>query len=233
MSQAIHLPIDQQEILEAIQIARASDYIDNLRKRHPLVAFDSRLRGLIGERCFEKWLNLHSIEATAKNQMDEGTGMDIDFSFQFGERSIHLELKTSLLPDVDQTIENVIRNRDIKLIRRGTQEVNQLSGDVHCQIIYQQLRLRKDDWLKKQKTGILKASKEEIYEALACRRYLQDCYFVGWIDKATLIEQIKNKNAYLQIWKYGFREFWTCNLMREANPPIELTDYLKSFAESI
>lgn len=230
MNKAIQLNLTENEILKAIKLAKAQSFIDNLRHRHPVVAFDSALRGIIGEMAFEKWLNKNNIQAHSKNVMNTNDKIDIDFVFKVGHQLKQLELKTSLLPDKDQTIEMAIQERDIKLIRRANKPIEELDADLHCQIIYKQLRLRKDLWLKQKSKSILQQDEQQIFEELAAHRYLKDCYFVGWIDKVSLIEQIHQKPQHLKSWKYGMREFWCCNLLRDANRPEELIEYLQTNA---
>lgn len=228
MTKAIQLNLSKSSILSAIKQAKCLNFIDNLRHRHPIVSFDSALRGIIGEMAFENWLQKNGIQSHAKNVMNKKDNIDIDFVFKVGGKLKQLELKTSLLPDKDQTIEMAIEKRDIKLIRRANKSIEDINSDIHCQIIYKQLRLRKDHWLKKKPIHLLNANEEVIFEELAAYRYLNDCYFVGWIDKQTLIAQINQKPKHLKSWKYGMREFWCCNLLRDANWPEELIAFLKS-----
>ena len=55
--------------------------------------------------------------------------MDVDFEY----KGLDLELKTSLIPDADKTLQNVFNKRDIKLIRR-TLKIVDLKSDIHIQI---------------------------------------------------------------------------------------------------
>lgn len=153
--------------------------------------------------------------------------MDIDFVYEVGTKSVDLKLKTSLIPDVDRDLIEMMNRRDIKLIRRKGKAVEGLDGDIHIQIAFKQQRLRKDDWLTKQ-TIKFDANVEEIYTQLAAFRYETDNYLMGWIDKTELIKQINDKPQHLQKWKYGMREFWCCNLERDAKEPLSLIEYLKT-----
>lgn len=232
----VHIPLTKQELLKALEKALSQNFIDNLRDRHPNVALDSKLRGYIGELAFQKWASSFGIKFKQSNIKDYSSGMDIDFVFEKGDKELQLELKTSLIPDVDRDLIELQQRRDIKLIRRNGKSIEKLDGDIHIQIIFKQLRLRKDDWLKKQLIDISSFSTpfedqnvlEAIYNQLAAFRYETDTYLVGWIDKKTLIQQINQKKDYSKIWKYGMREFWTCNLEREAKEPLTLIDYLKT-----
>jgi hypothetical protein len=104
--------------------------MDNLRNRHKNIQFDCLLRGYIGEYCIIKWLKKFNINFETTNYIEEDENIDIDFYYK--EKNI--ELKTSLIPDVDVTIENAIGRRDIKLIRRGNSKIEDLRGDIHLQI---------------------------------------------------------------------------------------------------
>lgn len=221
----MHIPLTKAEILSALEKALSQNFIDNLRNRHPNVALDSKLRGYVGELAFKKWANAHQILFKNSNIKDYSSGMDIDFVFEKGSKKLDIELKTSLIPDVDQDIQEMMRRRDIKLIRRKDKSIQELDGDLHAQIVFKQLRLRKDDWLKKQSIDF-KQPLEMIYTRLAAYRYESDTYFLGWIDKNTLIKQIREKPEHLQKWKYGRREFWTCNLNAEAKRPELLIEFL-------
>lgn len=228
MSSAVNIPLSKQEVLSCIELALKHNFIDNLRHRHPNVALDSKIRGYAGELAFRKWMLQNGIEFSDSNQQDQSSGMDIDFVFESRNKRIELELKTSMLPDADEIIACAMKRRDNKLIKRGNQSIQDLKSDLHIQIIFKQLRVRKDEWLKKQRIDF-EDSVEVIYNKIAAHRFETDTYLVGWIDKPTLIEQIKNKPGHLQKWKYGMREFWTCNLLREANRPEDLVEYLISF----
>ncbi len=225
----IQMALEKLDVLNAIKKALQHDFIDNLRFRHPVVAFDSKLRGYIGEMAFEKWLEKEAIPFHQKNEQQSDSGMDIDFIFRnHTHHDFHLELKTSLLPDKDGDLEQAMLNRDIKLIRRGNKSIEELEGDIHVQLLFNQLRLRKDDWLKKKSNAILQSDIGTIYQELAGYRYLEDTFMVGWIDKQELIAQIQEKKAHMRLWKYGKRQFWTCNIKSEANSPQDLKNYLKA-----
>jgi hypothetical protein len=66
--------------------------------------------------------------------------MNIDFEY----KGIEIELKTSLIPDMDKNLRNVIKHRDLKIIHR-TQKIDDLKGDIHIQIFYDQLTNKKEE----------------------------------------------------------------------------------------
>lgn len=239
----VNIPLQKAEVMQALQQALQHSFIDNLRSRHPNVAFDSKLRGYVGEIAFRKWLNQNGITNFSCNHTDEESGMDVDFLLSKNGEELHLELKTSLIPDADETFETLAEKRDIKLIRRQNQSIEALKGDVHVQLFFKQLRLRKDEWLKSRtnisdllvlerppagRAGSREAKvAEKIYREFAAYRYEKDTYLAAWIDKPTLIKQLAAKPPKQQKWKYGKREFWCCNLKREAKPISKLVDFLK------
>lgn len=225
MNSLVNIPLEKSEVLLALEKAHQSNFIDNLRNRHPNVQLDSKLRGYVGELAFSKWMAQHGIHFESSNQLEVESGMDIDFQFQGKDKLLQIELKTSLIPDADEIFEEVLRKRDIKLIRRGNQPIEELSGDLHVQFFFKQLRIRKDEWLKKQVIDFTD-SLEKVYQKLAAFRYETDTYFLRWIDKASLIKQIQQKPLHMQEWKYGQRAFWCCNLLEEAKMPNELIHYL-------
>lgn len=226
MKDIVNILLTKEEIMLALKKALSHQFVDNLRHRHANVQLDSKLRGYVGEFAFKKWMKVNGIEFSASNIKKESNGMDVDFVYQKGDKNISIELKTSLIPDIDQSLEQALERRDIKLIRRKGKSIEGLESNLHVQIIFQQLRLRKDDWLKKQDIN-LNADPEFIYEQIAAFRYKKDTFLVGWIDKPTLIQLVNAKPQHLQIWKYGMREFWCCNLQTEALAPLQLIEHLR------
>tara|TARA_B100000965_G_scaffold62000_1_gene47859 strand:- start:532 stop:1266 length:735 start_codon:yes stop_codon:yes gene_type:complete len=239
----VNIPLQKAEVMQGLQQALQHTFIDNLRSRHPNVALDSKLRGYVGEIAFRKWLKQNGISNFSCNHADEASGMDVDFLFYKNGEELHLELKTSLIPDADETFETLAEKRDIKLIRRQNQSIEALKGDVHVQLFFKQLRLRKDEWLKSRtnisdylvlerppdgRAGSREAQvAEKIYREFAAYRYEKDAFLAAWIDKPTLIKQLAAKPQKRQKWKYGKREFWCCNLKREAKSISQLIDHLK------
>lgn len=110
----LKIVLTKEEIIAAIAKAKEQKFIDNLRDRHVNVQFDSKLRGYIGEIALKKWFIENGIDITTTNYFEEDIGMDVDFEY----KGLDLELKTSLIPDDDKTLQNVFNKRDIKLIRR-------------------------------------------------------------------------------------------------------------------
>jgi hypothetical protein len=182
------------------------------------------LRGYLGEFGIQKWLKENGIEIEGTNLILDDDQVDIDFVF----RGKNIELKTSLVPDADQTIENAILNRDIKLIKReGT--IENLRGDAHLQVFFNQKRKAKDDWLRTLKVDFTKKKPKQIYEGLSAWRYKEDMFFVGWIDKGSLTEKINLLYPKDRTWTFpkSSRDFWKCKI-QQSKKPEELIEFLKS-----
>ena len=216
----LHLPITEIEIFEAIKKAQQQLFIDNLRDRHPNVAFDSQLRGYVGEIGMRKWLLHHHIEIEAQNTWSEAAQMDVDFRCH----NLSLELKTSLIPAADKDLKTSFERRDIKIIKRKM-EVHQLRSDVHIQIYFDQSKQRKDHWLRQQKIDLKQTDLTYLYDAFAARSYLKRTYLVAWMDKKRLQEKLDLLPRKKQTWSYAKRDFWCCPL-RESFAPNELIPFL-------
>lgn len=76
--------------------------------------------------------------------------MDIDFYY----KGKNIELKTSLIPDRDADMDAAIGSEDIKLIRRGEDQIEDLNGDIHLQIFFNQKSKETDKWLKAQRIDL-------------------------------------------------------------------------------
>ncbi len=223
----ICLPLADEEIKWVMQRAREHFAIanrDNLRNRHINVQYDCILRGYIGEFAMRKWLEENDIVLTATNFRNDYDNIDIDFFY----KGKNIELKTSLVPDGDLTIEKSISLRDIKLIKRE-ERIEDLRGDIHLQIYFNQKRKAKDEWLQAQAVNIEGDNINMLFEKLLCRCYRNTIYFVGWIDKVSLVEEINALPAIKQTWTFANakRVFWNCKIS-ESKKAIDLTQYLLS-----
>ena len=224
----IAIPLQKQEILRAIEIAKNQTFLNNLRERHSNVSFDSKLRGYVGEIALLRWLKSHDIVVTPTNYVTNESGMDIDFIYKLKNKNLEIELKTSLIPDVDKTLEKALQKRDIKIIRRNNESLENLKSDVHIQLYYNQLRSAKDNWLITKNIDLNSNDLEYLYETLGARRYLTDTYLCAWIDKPTLISLLNNKPNNNKTWRYEMREFWNCNINYDAKKPLDLITYLQN-----
>ena len=150
INDVVNIKLSKEEILSCIAKTQQHTFLNNLRERHPNIQFDCKLRGYVGELALKKWFGEKDIEIEAIDYLEDGENIDIDFVIT-GQ---NIELKTSLIPDADGNIENVIAKRDIKIIRRGNDAIEDLKGDVHLQVYYQQHRQKKDNWLTAQKIDL-------------------------------------------------------------------------------
>lgn len=225
---AIRFDLSEDEVknvikkaIQKIDIAK----MDNLRHRHKNIQLDCLLRGYIGEYCIKKWLENFDIYIETTNYLEDNENIDIDFYY----KNKNIELKTSLIPDADVTIDKSIKNRDIKLIRRGNSTIEELRGDLHLQIYYSQKRKAKDNWLKAQQIDIESKDIDYLYDLLNARAYKNTTFFVGWIDKETLVNRINTLPTNKRHWTFpgSQRLFWNCKI-QNSKRPIELVDYLKT-----
>lgn len=221
-NQTIILNITEDKIKDAIVRTKEHTFIDNLRYRHPNIAFDSKLRGYIGEIALKKWLIQNNIAIETTNIIDDDSCMDIDFKY----KDLDIELKTSLIPDIDKNLEAVFQKRDIKLIKRE-ERIENLKGDVHIQIYYKHLRKKKDEWLKSQNIDLSSDDIDYLYNALGAKRYINETILFCWIDKDTLIKRINELPVNKRTWGYAQRQFWVCPL-RNSFPPNEFIVYLSN-----
>lgn len=226
----IPLPITKYDILHAIQKAQQCTFLNNLRQRHPNIEFDCKVRGFIGEIVFENWLASHHVYFQHTNCLADASGIDVDFLYTYGSKSLNLELKTSLIPDEWRNLPACLLKGDIKLIRRGKQPIEELKGDIHVQIYYRQRRKAKDKWLSQQHVDLQTCNPNTLYESLLGSAYLDNIFLVGWVDKFTLIHKLGALSIPHSTWQFAGsgRKFWKCNITRDALKPIELINYLQS-----
>jgi hypothetical protein len=225
----ISLPLTESDILQAIQRAKQSNLLDNLRMRHPNIGFDCKIRGFIGEIALKNWFASHQLYFQQVNYLTDTSGIDIDFVYGEGRSALHMEVKTSLIPDQWRTLQNCIQKGDIKLIRRGRQSIEQLRGDVHIQIYYRQRRKAKDNWLAQQATDLYHWDEKRLYDALLGKAYLDNIFLIAWIDKPTLMQQLSPFPLSTATWQFpgSARKFWKCRITN-AHSPLALIDYLKA-----
>lgn len=221
--QILNIPITEDEIKKAIIKSQQNLFLDNLRDRHLNVAFDCKIRGYVGEIALKKWFFENGISVITQNYISEGQNMDIDFLY----KNIDIELKTSLIPDIDQNLQTVFQKRDIKIIKR-TENISDLKGDIHIQIYYQHNTRMKDEWLKEQLIDLKSADIDYLYEKLLGKSYLNKSFLFCWIDRFTLEKRILNLPLEKRTWKHGKRDFWVCPL-RNSLAPIDLISFLKRF----
>ena len=224
---SICIALTDDEIKSVMEKARMQLFIskrDNLRDRHANIQYDCILRGYIGEFAITKWMNEQGVFFDKTNYRAEGENIDVDFLY----RGKNIELKTSLLPDIDFTIEKAIEKRDIKLIKRE-EGINNLKGDIHLQIFFNQRRMAKDEWLAERIVNIEEAAIDELFDKMLARCYRNTAYFVGWLDKPTILKNINEMPKGEQEWSFknSQRQFWNCKVA-QSNKPVDLPAFLKN-----
>lgn len=221
----VNLQLTKEDIIECIKKTQSIKFVDNLRERHPNVRFDCKLRGYIGELAIKKWFKNNNINIERTNYITDGDNIDIDFIVS----GTNIELKTSLIPDKDVNIEGVIEKRDIKLIRRNNQSIEELRGDIHMQIYYQQKTKAKDKWLEQQDIDLNSNNTDYLYESLKARCYLTTTFFIAWIDKKEIIKRINSLPENKRTWSFlnSKKEFWICPL-KYSHKPSDLIKYFKT-----
>ena len=215
----------EEEIKEAILKAKQNFSIakrDNLRSRHINIQFDCLLRGYIGEYAIKKWLSECGIFLEVNNYISDGDNIDIDFLY----KGKNIELKTSLVPDADVTIERSIAKRDIKIIKRD-ENIDKLHGDIHLQIYFKQRTKAKDKWLSEAEINLDEENIDLLYQSLLARAYKDTVYFVGWIDKAALKNRLGSMPENDRTWSFkdSKRTFWNCKIAL-SKKPAELPAFL-------
>lgn len=256
LKDVIKLEITKDEIKGIIKKIFSTQFQkrDNLRERHPNIQFDCILRGYIGELALRKWFNKNEITFQKSNFIKDNDGnMDIDFLYETKNKSYNIEVKTSLIPDfienrikedtIENRIEKAIESCDIKLIKRGNESIQELKGDIHLQIYFADYRKKKDVFLSSDKFGIeinnnkfnmiddsIDFLTEKIFETIIAKSYMERTFFVAWIDKETLINQINQKPQNNKYWSFkgSNRIFWRCNIKSDAKKPVDLIKYLKN-----
>lgn len=224
VSEILKLKVSKVDVIKAVKKALEHRFIDNLRNRHQNVSFDSKLRGYVGEIAMKNWFEENGISVNTPGGLDQKRGVDTDFSY----KGLDFELKTSLVPDEDQTLAVAFRRRDLKIIRRRPKP-EELKSDLHLQVFFDHRRRQKDEWLKQQEPVNTSMSPEDIYEALMGRSYLNRTYFFGWTDKSTLIKNLSKLPQSERTWGYAKREFWKCPL-QQCKPPHALPGFLSEYS---
>ncbi len=224
-SEIVKINLSHDELIEAIQHARREHFIDNLRNRSEFVAFDSKVRGYIGEIFLRNLFKASNIKIARIDYEEDGVETDIDFEVvNCRNRSFKVECKTSLVPDTYGSIQSSINKCDIKIIRRE-KHFTRIPIDIHVQIYFDELRKERDESLSSIKRHVADYSDDEILKLL--RLTTLDGYFVAWMDRDSLNDYLDSLPMYDRIWKFGFRTFWRCPLSL-AKAPKDLTTFINN-----
>jgi hypothetical protein len=219
-NQILKISITEEEVKSAILLSQSNLFRDNLRLRHPNVSFDSKIRGYVGEIGLKKWFTQNNITILTQNYIDDGLSIDIDFEYKGKD----IELKTSLIPDIDENLLTVFNRRDIKIIKREP-EIEKLKGDIHIQIYFEHQTKKKDSWLRNQNIDLKSTNIDYLYDSILGKSYLEKTFLFSWIDKETLIKRINSLPNHNRTWSFAMRNFWVCPL-KDSFSPQELITYL-------
>ena len=240
ISSVIILDITKDDIYEAIEKALSANFIDNLRDRHPAVAFDSKVRGYVGECGIKKWLKSFNYEADSINVITDTYKADIDIIIKGSTKDHLTEIKTSAKPDKwvdkkfgtdDVLLQNCIESGDIKLFSNTKNISNDLDRDIYIQIYFGVKTIEHDNYIKgiyDKNSKILEQPFDynQIYNEFGFFNYIERCYFVAWIDKKTAVDNNLKLSENKRIYTIKKRDFYTCKI-KDAYAPHWILSYLR------
>lgn len=244
-SDIIILDISKQDILNSIEKALKENFIDNLRDRAEITSFDSKVRGNIGEIGIKKWLKSNNINSSSP-ELDSNKNKyhsNIDLLIRGIVRDYNAEIKTSLKPDnwhedniKEVLLRDCINKGDIKIFK--TKTLNDIDRDIYIQVYFGFKRKEHDEELKKKHEKnpqvLIEGSISDIYNYFEYYKYIENTFFVAWIDKQTLIkklEQLPESERFYQMEEKD-RGFWKCEI-RNSLPPQKLIAFLKAMKNYI
>lgn len=228
INDVIQLEIEESDIYEAIGKAKNHVFIDNLRTRHPIVSFDSKVRGYLGEIALKKWLMTHNITNFRSNNIQNTYTCDIDLAIIQEGRTINCEIKTSKIPHgANGSLEQVIDMCDIKIIKRNNTNEVIIDNDVYLQIYYLLPTQEHDNFLIStyDNTGVDSSfSVRQIYNTYDYFEYLDKTYFVAWDERNNIINKLNRMPVRERTYTISMRTFHSCKLY-SALKPIDLIDF--------
>ena len=227
LGEELKFSFTRDDLVAAIAHARNENFIDNLRDRNIFVAFDSKIRGYLGEISISKYFKENGIVVSSVDRMEDGDSMDLDFAvIGKNNRELRIECKTSLIPDAWANLEEVIKNGDIKIIKRE-QYFYQVPIDIHVQIYFNQFRRARDNFLSSIEGKPDDYTDDELIQKMKLDSLRE--VFIAWMDKESLDEFLRHQKY--KTWKFGYRQFWRCPL-QISKPPKDLPDYLGAKANN-
>lgn len=228
----ILLNISREDVLEAIRKAKTHHFIDNLRNRHIIVSFDSKVRGYLGEIAIEKWLVDKGINRFRTNTMDDNMyACDVDLEIITDSNRFNCEIKTSKTPDyTHNNLQRVIDDCDIKIIKRQQGDNICIDRDIYIQIYYHFPTREHDSFLinRYNESGVnIFADVDDIYETYGYERYLNNTYFVAWEERNNITQRLQSMNYADRVYQISKRTFYTCKL-RDSIEPLRLIDFINN-----
>ena len=212
--------IDYADLQQAVVLSLEKNFLDNLRQRNPFVQLDSKIRGYLGEFAIRKLIGQSkSISILKTDYISDGSYEDKDIVVENEYSSnIILEIKTSLFPDTWRTLDALLENADIKIIKRERSYFD-IRADFHIQIYFNFYRKERDRYLLTLRGNPEDCSVDELIRLMKLTDLRVS--FVAWIDKPTLIKNLESSTH--KTWYFGYRDFWKCPL-KSSNSP---SDFIK------
>ena len=231
ITDVILLDITKQDILDSIEKAHKSkNFIDNLRDREGIIKFDCKVRGYVGEIGIKKLLKKYKI-AYADGDVPTTFTSDVDLKIDGVVKTYTAEIKTSLVPaswshrGTEVFISKCISNGDIKIFRTyDTQQPCDLNRDIYIQIYFREVKDEREAFLTQliaQHPDILDSDNyndEKIYELFNYHSLIENTFFVAWIDKTRLVEQLNKMPEKDRTWTTDKRVFWHCRVLTSQPP---------------
>ena len=189
--------------IQAINYARDTDLIDNLRNRSKFVSFDSKLRGRLGELGMLNFFTRNSVKVHESNIISENN-IDIDLVYEDYLCEVRsIEVKTSLIPDFLPNLETCLERMDLKFIKRE-RDFTQIPVDIVVQMYYNQKTKNRDGFLNSISGTPSDYSNPQLINILNLEQL--KLYFVSWVDKEALFLYLQNTNK--KTYNIGKRVFW-------------------------
>lgn len=217
----LKISLTETELLKAVDHAKEEHFLNNLRERNEFVAFDSKVRGYIGEIFLKNLLEKGGVKILGIDYTVDGGETDIDIQILRRYKKTTIECKTSLIPDVYGTLQTCIKKCDIKIIRRE-KHYSYIPIDIHVQIYFNELRKIRDNRISAINGSVNDYTSKELVNLLGLKEL--DGYFVAWMDKMSLSNYLDNLQMYERVWKFGYRQFWKCPL-KISKKPSDLISY--------
>lgn len=217
--------IEYDDLVKALSLSLDKSFLDNLRQRNAFVQLDSKVRGYLGEFAIRKLINTSnqlSILETDYVSNDSYEDKDVVLENKYSS-DIVLEIKTSLMPDIWHSLDAILKNADIKIIKRE-RSYHDIRADFHIQIYFNFYRKERDTFLSALHGAPTDYSIDELIRLMKLENLRE--MFVAWIDKPTLIKNLDNTHC--KTWHFGYRDFWKCPL-KSSNRPCEFLKCLEQY----
>lgn len=221
----MNIVIDHEDLQQAVVLSLERNFLDNLRQRSPFVQLDSKIRGYLGEFAIRRLIGQNqsiSILDTDYISVDSYEDKDIVVENEYSS-NIVLEIKTSLFPDTWRTLDALLENADIKIIKREHSYFD-IRADFHIQIYFHFYRKERERYLLTLRGNPKDYSVDELIRLMRLTDLKES--FAAWIDKPTLIENLESSPH--KTWYFGYRDFWKCPL-KSSNSPSDFMGCLELY----